>query len=284
MAGATDGTVRIDTAAARPGVATIVIETAGKRNAVSARMWAQFAPLLDGLANDPAVKVLVVRGAGSDFSAGADIADLDAILGDAVSDADGADGSRPDGGRADGLTDGGVMTEAENALAAFPKPTIAAIDGYCVGGGWELAGACDIRICSDRSTFGITPSRLGIVYPRSGLERVVAIVGPAVAKHLLFTGELVTAEVALGWGLVTKMLPAYAFWDAAYEFAEALAGRSQYSIRAMKEIVDAIAAGRGDVGAIVDRWLTTASDDRAIGVKAFRTKRPPRFTWDSGVQ
>src|SRR5690606_38205333 len=129
----------------------------------------------------------------------------------------------------------GVMTEAENALAGFPKPTIAAIDGYCVGGGWELAGACDLRICSDRSTFGITPSRLGIVYPRSGLERVVAIAGPAVAKHLLFTGELVTAEVALGWGLVTKMLPAYAFWDAAYEFAEVLAGRSQYSIRAMKE-------------------------------------------------
>ena len=267
------GSVRVvATEAASTGVATIVIENAGKRNAVSSAMWAQFAPLLAGLADDPAVKVLVLRGAGSDFSAGADIADLDAILGD----------SMEAGGRAG--TDGGVMTEAENALAAFPKPTIAAIDGYCVGGGWELAGACDLRICSDRSTFGITPSRLGIVYPRSGLERIVAIAGPAVAKHLLFTGELVTAHVALGWGLVMKVLPGDGFWDAAYEFAGVLADRSQYSIRAMKEIVDAIAAGRNDAGAIVDRWLATASDDRRIGVEAFRAKRPPRFTWGSATR
>lgn len=261
------GSVRVETASVAgvaTGVATLVIENAGKRNAVSAAMWRQFAPLLDGLAADPAVKVVVLRGAGTDFSAGADISDLDAIL--------------------TGESDGGVMTDAENALAAFPKPTVAAIDGYCVGGGWELAGACDLRICSDRSTFGITPSRLGIVYPRSGLERVVAIAGPAVAKHLLFTGELVTAEVAAGWGLVTRVLPEEGFWTAAYEFAGLVAGRSQYSIRAMKELVDAIAAGRSDVGAIVDRWLATASEDRAIGVEAFLGKKPPRFTWGSGVQ
>ena len=279
------GSVRVEaTGSASAGVATILIENPRKRNAISSGMWAQFAPLLEGLAADPAVKVLVVRGAGFDFSAGADIADLDAIL-CRVERSSAILGDGPvDGGRADGLTDGGVMTEAENALAAFPKPTIAAIDGYCVGGGWELAGACDLRICSDRSTFGITPSRLGIVYPRSGLERVVAIAGPAVAKHLLFTGELVTADVAFGWGLVTKVLPDVGFWDAAYEFADLLASRSQYSIRAMKELVDAIAAGRGDVGAIVDRWLAAASDDREIGVDAFRAKRPPRFTWGSGVQ
>lgn len=270
------GSVRVEaTDSASAGVATILIENPGKRNAISSGMWAQFAPLLEGLARDPAVTVLVVRGAGSDFSAGADIADLDAILGD------GAAGGR----RADGLTDGGVMTEAENALAAFPKPTIAAIDGYCVGGGWELAGACDLRICSDRSTFGITPSRLGIVYPRSGLERVVAIAGPAIAKHLLFSGELVTAEVALRWGLVTKVLPTDGFWEEANAFARLLASRSPYSIRAMKEIVDAIAAGRQDVGAIVDRWQATASGDRAIGVEAFLGKRPPEFTWgaDTGT-
>jgi enoyl-CoA hydratase/carnithine racemase len=258
--------VRVESVGA---VATLVIENAGKRNAVSAEMWAQFGPLLDGLADDPTVKVLVVRGAGADFSAGADIADLDRILGD---------GSGREG------SDGGVMTVAENALADFPKPTIAAIDGYCVGGGWELAGACDLRICSERSTFGITPSRLGIVYPRSGLERIVAIAGPAVAKHLLFTGELVDAETARGWGLVTKELPTEGFWGAVYAFAELVAGRSQYSIRAMKELVDAIAAGRGDVAAIVDRWQATASGDRAIGVEAFLGRRPPEFTWGSGAQ
>lgn len=244
-------------------VATITIDHAGKRNALTAAMWSQFAPALAELADDPRVTVLVVRGAGTDFSAGADISDLDTIL--------------------TGESDGGVMTDAEDALAAFPKPTIAAIDGYCVGGGWEIAGACDLRVCSDRSTFGITPSRLGIVYPRSGIERIVAIAGPAVAKHLLFSGELVTPQTALGWGLVTKALPVDGFWDAVNVFAALIASRSQYSIRAMKEIVDAIAAGRGDVDATVARWLATPSEDRAIGVEAFLGKRPPEFTWGSGT-
>jgi enoyl-CoA hydratase/carnithine racemase len=268
-AGRSTGSLRAETAdAAGTGVATLVIENPGRRNAVSAAMWGRFAPLLGELAADPAVKVLVVRGAGEDFSAGADITELDLSLGD-------------DRG---GGTDGGVMTEAENALAAFPKPTIAAIDGYCVGGGWELAAACDLRIASDRSTFGITPARLGIVYPRSGIERIVAIAGPAVAKHLLFSGELVPAATALGWGLVTKVTPAEGFWAEAYGFAGLLADRSQYSIRAMKEIVDAVAAGRTDVGAVVDRWQATASEDRGIGVEAFLGKRTPEFTWGSGVE
>lgn len=254
------GTLRLDKNGA---IATLTIDSPGKRNALSARMWAQFEPMLADLATDPTTTVLVVRGAGNDFSAGADIADLDAIL--------------------TGSSDGGVMTEAENALAAFPKPTVAVIDGYCVGGGWEVAGACDIRICSDRSTFGITPSRLGIVYPRSGLERIVSIAGPAVAKHLLFTGELIDATQTLEWGLVTKVLPSMGFWDAAGEFVQLLVDRSQYSIHAMKEIVDAL-AGHGtdreaDVDTAVARWLATPSDDRAIGVQAFLTKHKLSFTW-----
>jgi enoyl-CoA hydratase/carnithine racemase len=262
----TGGTLRLETDGP---IATLTIQSAGKRNALSARMWAQFAPMLAELASDPTNTVLVVRGAGSDFSAGADIADLDAIL--------------------TGDPDGGVMTEAENALASFPKPTIAAIDGYCVGGGWEIAGACDLRVCSDRSTFGITPSRLGIIYPSSGLQRIVSIAGPAVAKHFLFTGELVDAPTAFAWGLVTKVFPEEGFWDAVDDFTGLLARRSQYSIRAMKEIVDAFAAhsvGGGesadaaaDVDDVVARWLATPSGDRAIGVEAFLTKVPPTFTW-----
>lgn len=243
-------------------IATLTVDSPGKRNAMSAAMWAQFAPVLSDLAGDPKVTVLVVRGAGNDFSAGADIADLDAIL--------------------TGESDGGVMTEAENALAAFPKPTVAIIDGYCVGGGWEIAAACDLRICSDRSTFGITPSRLGIVYPSSGLRRIVSIAGPAVAKHLLFTGELIDATQTLEWGLVTKVLPSMGFWDAARDFTLMLASRSQYSIRAMKEIVDALAhddTGDADTDAAVARWLATPSEDRAIGVTAFLRKERPDFRW-----
>lgn len=254
------GTLRLTTDGP---IATLTIESAGKRNALSASMWAQFAPMLAELAADTTNTVLMVRGAGNDFSAGADISDLDAIF--------------------TGESDGGVMTEAENALAAFPRPTIAVIDGYCVGGGWEIAGACDLRICSDRSTFGITPSRLGIVYPRSGLERIVSIAGPAIAKHLLFTGELIDATQTREWGLVTKVLPSMGFWDAAHAFVQLLADRSQYSIHAMKEIVDTL-AGYGehldaDVDTAVARWLAAPSDDRAIGVEAFLRKQKPAFTW-----
>ena len=242
-------------------VATLMIDNPGKRNAVSAEMWQQFEPLLAGLAVDNAVKVVVVRGAGQDFTAGADIADLDRIL------------AGPGGG---------VMTQAENAIAAFPKPTIAAIDGYCVGGGWEIAGACDIRMASDRSTFGITPSRLGIVYPVSGIKRLVSIAGPAVAKYLLFSGELVPTATALSLGLVSKVVPTGTFWDDVQEFAVMLAARSQLSIHAMKQLIDAI--DEPSVTALAEQWQNELSGDRAIGVAAFLGKYPPEFTWGSGVQ
>lgn len=256
------GSVRVEAAGA---IATIVIENPGKRNAVNADMWARFEPVLADLAADASVSVVVFRGAGTDFSAGADIADLDRILPETPPP---------------GSPEGGIMTAAENAIAAFPKPTIAAIDGYCVGGGWEIAGACDIRIASERSTFGITPSRLGIIYPVSGIERVIAIAGPAVAKHLLYTGELFPAEAALQCGLITKLLPTEGFWDAANEFTRVLASRSQYSIRAMKELVDAIVAGSTDIGGIAAKWNAAASEDRSIGMAAFLAKRAPEFTWD----
>lgn len=243
-------------------VATLVIDNPGKRNAVSADMWQQFEPLLAGLADDDAVKVVVVRGAGQDFSAGADIADLDRILA--------------------GPGDGGVMTLGENAIATFPKPTIAAIDGYCVGGGWEIAGACDIRIASDRSTFGITPSRLGIVYPISGITRLVSIAGPAVAKYLLFSGELVPTATALDLGLVSKVLPTATFWDEVRTFSALLASRSQLSIHAMKQLIDAI--DEPSVAALAEQWQNELSEDRAIGVRAFLGKYPPEFTWGPGVQ
>ncbi len=243
-------------------VATLLIENPGKRNAVDAGMWRQFAPTLAAIAADPSVKVLVVRGAGDDFSAGADIPDLDLILHDPS------------------LGDGGHLTAAERALADFPRPTIAAIDGYCVGGGWQLAAACDIRIASNRATFGVTPSRIGIVYPLSGIERLVSIAGPAVAKYLLFSGDLVSAATAERFGMVSKVVEAAHFADEVSAFADRLAGRSQLSIHAMKQIVDALACA-GDATRVNDRWQAEVarSGDPAIGAAAFAAKQRPEFTW-----
>lgn len=247
-------------------VATLYIDNPRRRNAVSKDMWGQFAPLLDRLAGDDSVRVLVVRGAGENFSAGADISDLKAILHDADS----------------GRHDGGHVSAGENALAAFPKPTIAAIDGHCLGGGWQIAGACDIRIASERAYFGITPAKIGIVYPTSGIERLVRLVGPGVAKQLLFSGDFIDASEAKDVGLVGKVLPVAGFWVEVQRYALHLAGRSALSIHAMKAIVDAIAAGGADLSEVSDYWQDqmAASPDPATGIEAFLDKRVPEFTWN----
>lgn len=252
----------------RGPVATIVIDHERRRNALTKEMWGQFDPILAELADDADVRVVVVRGAGENFSAGADISDLRSILQDAES----------------GRHDGGHVTAGENALARFHKPTIAAIDGYCLGGGWQIAGACDIRIASSRAVFGITPAKIGIVYPLSGIERLVRIVGPAVAKHLLFSGDFIDAADAKAYGLVTRVAPERGFWDQVQAFAEHLAGRSQLSVQAMKDIVDTITAGGAGLDVVNDYWQDqmAASGDPEEGIGAFLEKRKPVFRWNGG--
>lgn len=256
------GTLRVEQTGA---VATIVIDNPRRRNALDQAMWQQFEPLLDRLAEDPSVKVVVVRGAGGNFSAGADISDLLAILHD------------PDSG----AHDGGHVSAGENALAAFPKPTIAAIDGYCIGGAWQIAGACDIRIAAQSATFGITPAKVGIVYPLSGIERLVRLAGPAAAKYLLLTGDFITAAEAHGLGLLAKVIPEDGFQDEIQDFANRLATRSQLSTRAMKQIVDAIAANDLAVPAISGYWQDqmAASGEPEAGIRAFLAKEVPVFSW-----
>jgi enoyl-CoA hydratase/carnithine racemase len=246
-------------------VATIVLDNERRRNAMTKDMWLQFDPLLAGLGADDSVKVVVVRGAGEHFSAGADISDLKDILQD------------PGTGR----HDGGHVTAGENALAGFHKPTIAAIDGYCIGGGWQIAGACDIRIASDRATFGITPAKVGIVYPLSGIQRLVRLAGPATAKYLLFSGDFIPAEDAMNLGLLARVIPHAGFWPEITDFAGRLASRSQLSIQAMKDIVDVIADGGDGLGERSAAWQRemAISGEPEIGIEAFLAKRAPAFKW-----
>jgi len=246
-------------------VATIVLDNQRRRNAMTKDMWQQFQPMLGGLADDQSVKVVVVRGAAANFSAGADISDLKDILHDPGT----------------GQYDGGHVTAAENALASFPKPTIAAIDGYCIGGGWQIAGACDIRVASDRSTFGITPAKVGIIYPLSGIQRLVRLAGPATAKYLLFSGDFISATEALSLGLLGRVVPQSAFWTEVSEFAERLASRSQLSIQAMKNIVDIIVDGGTGLGETSATWQRemALSGEPAIGIEAFLAKKSPEFKW-----
>ncbi|WP_269937935.1 enoyl-CoA hydratase/isomerase family protein [Arthrobacter sp. HY1533] len=258
------GTLRVEQSGP---VAVLIMDNPGMRNAITAHMWAQFEELLARLDADDTVKLVVVRGAGEHFSAGADIASVQSILHDPAT----------------GQRSGGGITVAENALARFRKPTIAAIDGYCVGGGWQIAGACDIRLASDRAMYGITPAKIGIVYPLSGIKRLVELAGPATAKYLLLSGDFIGAHEALRLGLATKVLSLDGFWDEVHAFALRLAARSQFSAQGHKALVNALGSGAGDaaVAELSAYWQAqmALSGDAAIGVAAFLAKETPQFTW-----
>ena len=167
-----------------------------------------------------------------------------------------------------------LAVRAEEALAAFPKPTLAVIRGHCVGGGAQLAAACDLRFAMEGALFGVTPAKLGIVYPASSTRRLVSLVGPATAKYLLFSGELIDAERALRTGLVDELLPQGELARRVGEFTRILASRSQLTHAAAKEYAN----GRTDRDA---HWSeqARAGGDTAEGVAAFLERRQPRFTW-----
>ncbi len=243
-------------------VAVLTINRPEKRNAMSAAMWAALPGLLAELADDPGVRVLVVTGAGPSFCAGADIGDL---LG----------GSDPGDPMADVRRDN---LAAQAALRAFPHPTVAAIRGHCIGGGVEIAAACDLRFADESATFGVTPAKVGVVYAPASTRALLQLVGPATTKYLLFSGELLDAPTALRAGLVDRLVPAADLDTEVREFAEVLASRSALSQRATKEIVAALGAG-GNAEAEAARWYreTIASGELAEGVRAFAERRPPRF-------
>ncbi|NGO71284.1 enoyl-CoA hydratase/isomerase family protein [Streptomyces boncukensis] len=256
-----ESAVRVATA---DGVATVTLHRPAKRNAMTPAMWRRLADLLTGLAEDDTVRVLVLTGAEGTFSAGADIAALRAP----------AHAPGPGGGAAPAEEQQTLAVAAEEALAAFPKPTLAAVRGHCVGGGCQLAVACDLRFASEDALFGITPAKLGIVYPVTSTERLVRLVGPATAKYLLFSAELIDAARALRSGLADEVHPDDGLERRVAEFARTLTSRSGLTQAAAKEAAD----GRGTPQS-AERWrrAAAASGETAEGVAAFLERRPPRW-------
>ncbi|MET9356001.1 enoyl-CoA hydratase/isomerase family protein [Streptomyces sp. NPDC006617] len=234
-------------------VATVVVHHPAKRNAMTTAMWRALPRVLDGLAADPGVRALVLTGEGATFCAGADISTLRESAEEAQA----------------------LAVRAEEALAAFPKPTLAAVRGHCVGGGAQLAAACDLRFAEETALFGVTPAKLGVVYPASATRRLVALTGPATAKYLLFSGELIDAARGLRTGLVDEVLPEGELGKRVAEFTRVLVSRSLLTQAAAKEF----AAGRTDRDA---HWAAQArgSGDTAEGVAAFLERRQPRFGWN----
>jgi len=240
-------------------VATLTIDRPSKRNAMSFEMWSAIPGLLDKVAGDEAVRALVIRGT-DHFSAGADISEFATLRADAA----GAAGY------------GAAVLAGERAIAGLPKPTIAAITGVCVGGGCEIALACDMRVAAPDARFGITPAKLGIVYNFTSTKQLVDVVGPAWARQILFTAEILDADTALRIGLVNELTADPV--ARARELATTMAARAQVSVRGAKTIIGKITEGEhedDEVHALYTESVQSA--DYAEGLAAFLEKRSPLF-------
>jgi enoyl-CoA hydratase/carnithine racemase len=240
-------------------IATLTIDRPSKRNAMSFEMWSAVPRLLDEVAADDAVRALVIRGT-DHFSAGADISEFATLRADAA----GAERY------------GAAVLAGERAIADLPKPTIAAITGVCVGGGCEIALACDMRVAAPDARFGITPAKLGIVYNFTSTKQLVDVVGPAWARQILFTADILDADTALRIGLVNELTEDPV--ARAVELATTMAARAQVSVRGAKRIIAKITEGDhedAEVRALYTESVQSA--DYAEGVAAFLEKRTPRF-------
>lgn len=241
-------------------VATLILNRPSKRNAIQLAMWAAIEAHLHQLVSHTDVRVLVVRGEGDHFCAGADISEL--------TNGPGGEYAR-------------INWAAEEALANFPMPTIAMIRGNCVGGGVSIATACDIRIASSEAIFGITPSKLGIVYPTNALERAVRVMGGSATKQLMFTGDLIDAERALQIGLVDEVLPSEQLQSRVNQLVHTIVERSSLTQVASKAMIDEVIR-EGKVKPKTTLFWETEMDKSGEvreGVAAFLAKRAPRWPW-----
>ena len=247
-------------------LARIILNRPEKRNALSLAMWEAIPEMVETVERDPDVRVLLVQGADETaFAAGADISEFEDIF-----------ATKKGRGRyAD------AVHAAEQSLGGCAKPAIAMIQGDCIGGGVELALACDLRFAGTNSRFGITPVKLGFVYSLSSTKRLIELVGPAKAKDLLFSGRLFDSAEAERLGLVDRLFEPESLEAEARAYAVALCGLSQYSVRATKTIVRMIVEGAGEETA-ESRALRVdgfAGEDAREGIRAYLEKRKPKFTW-----
>lgn len=233
-----------------------------KKNAITHEMWSAIPGIAAEAEADPALKVLVLTGAGTDFSAGADISEFGALR----STAEGA-------AAYDKAVEGAV-----SAIAGMTKPTVAMIRGNCIGGGCQLSVACDFRFTAPDARFGITPAKLGIVYDFLSTRQLVALLGPAHARYFLLSGQLIDAARAREVGLVNDVFDSLE--EQVASFVDVLCGRSQASIRGINHIIGRILAGQTETDAEVERIRLDAihGEDYAEGVAAFLERRTPRFT------
>jgi len=243
-------------------VAVVTINRPEKRNALNTRVRAEIVAALDELRADDSARVVVFTGAGEKaFVAGADIGEF---------------AERTPLEQREAMTGRRVFDE----VAAFPKPTLAMINGFCLGGGCELALACDVRIASDAVRLGQPEINLALIPGGGGTQRLPRVVGMGQAMRLVLSGEIIDAAEALRIGLVDVVHPAAELRERTLELARTMAAKSPVALRMAKAAVRAAAEMPLSAGLAYETELFVtcfASEDRAEGVAAFLEKRAPEF-------
>ena len=251
--------IRVDVS---ESIATLTIDRPAVKNALNLDTVNECHAALRDLAAQADVGVLIITGAGeSSFVSGADINDI----------------------RARGLKDGlaAINSSLFAAVEQFPRPTIAAINGYALGGGCELALACDIRVAADTAKFGQPELGLGIIPGAGATQRLPRVVGMGWAKYLILTGEIIDARHALGIGLVSAVVPRAELLPKAREIAAQILRQGPLAARLAKLALNASARVDLDSGLLIETLAQTIcyeSEDKAEGAAAFLEKRKPKFT------
>jgi enoyl-CoA hydratase len=235
-----------------------------RRNAVSLDMWEEMPRILDRFESDPAVRVIVLKGAGEKaFVSGADISQFE---------------------KARSTEDGNahydrVSELASNALADCGKPTIAMIRGFCIGGGLGIAIGCDIRIATEDSKFGIPAARLGVGYGAPGVQKLVGLIGPSFTKEIFFTGRHFTAAEARSMGLINRVVSGAELEDYTRKYCAMIADNAPKTINTLKLTVREVLRGHNADWGLCDRLVNEcfASEDYIEGRRAFMEKRRPSF-------
>lgn len=228
-------------------------------NALNRQVQQELTEAAGTAASDDAVRAVVLYGGPKVFAAGADIKEMGGMT------------------YADMAGHAGTLQAAFTAFARIPKPVVAAVTGYALGGGCELALTADYRICAEDAKLGQPEILLGIIPGAGGTQRLARLVGPSVAKDLVFTGRFVSAEEALQIGLVNRVVPAAEVYDAAREWAANFANGPALALRAAKESIDFGLESDLDTGLAIERLAFAAlfaTDDRIIGMQSFVENGP----------
>jgi enoyl-CoA hydratase/carnithine racemase len=246
-----------------PAVVRLTISNPERRGALDH-------PILDALAStlpELDARCVIITGEGRTFSAGYDLA---------------------------GLPDGVVAEEADrlvahpfaaaiDAVEAYPYPTVAALNGHAIGGGLELALACDLRLAANDITLGMPPAKLGLVYSHTGIRKFLDVIGAARTRELFLVGRRIDARTAADWGLVNYLASSDELGDEALELARELAANAPIAQRGNKRVIRAVLEARAELGSGAEAELlalrrdSLASDDFREAVEAFASKREPRW-------